>query len=329
MSGGQFQAGAALREDIKGMVEELKFEELGLMADKIAVEAPVMETAAAFPVLPREATGKVPDTRRKSDGSFARGEWEMGVDSYFTREYGFEEPIDLTSKLENDKWFDEEVIAGKLAVQALKLGREARVANAVMNETTFAGSPNFTSLTHEWDDAVNATPWADIDGVATKLKGKSGIQKKYQSLILTWDNIDNIIRCTEIKNHVQYVSVLVTLTPEQKAQWLATYFGVKEIVPVQSVYDAAARGVAFSYANTWSNEYGMLCVLDKSPSIKARTVAVQPVWSKYASDYIIESYMMDVNRKEIVRARENRDIKIRTDYGVLITNMKTSVSQGV
>lgn len=329
MSGSQLASGTTFREDLKGMMEELSFDELGLVADKVAVEVPVQDVSAYFPVLPREAVGKVPDTRRKADGAFQRGQWEYGSDTYISKEYGFEEPIDITKRLENLKWFDEEVEASKLAVQGLMLGRESRVASALFNSTTFTGSANTTAITNEWDDAANATPWADIDGVAVKLRSKSGIQKKYQTLILTWDNIDQIIRSDEITGHAKYVSVLPVLPEEQKIQWLASYFGVKTILPVTSVYDAAAQGVDFSYAHSWSNEYGMICVLDSTPSIKARTVICQPVFTPYARDYNIETYDESEVKKEIVRASEHRSTKVRTDYGVLISNMKTTVSQGV
>ena len=329
MSGGQAATGVAFRDDLKGMTEELSFDELGLMGDKVATPVPVTDVSAYFPTLPREAVGKVPDTRRQSDGSFQRGQWEYGQDTYISQEYGFEEPIDITKRLENLKWFDEETQAAQLAVQGLKLGRVNRIASALFNTTTFTGLTGYKAITEEWDDATSAVPWADIDGVSATLRKKCGIQKKFQSLILTWDNIDQIIRCDEITGHAKYVEIVPMLPMEQKIQWLASYFGVKEIVPVMSVYDAAAQGVDFSYAHSWSNEYGMICVLDKTPNLKSRTVICQPVFTPYAKDYLIESYEEPKVKKQIIRAAEHRSVKTRADFGVLIGNMKTTVSQGV
>jgi len=328
MSGGQAASNVTLRTDLMGMTEELSFDALGLVADQIAVPAYEQEKAGAFPVLPREAVGKVPNTARKSDGSFARGEWEWSQDSYVSREYGFEEPVDLTQALENSKWFDEEVQASKLAVQGMKLGRESRVASALMNTTTFTGATNLKTLSNEWDKAA-ATPWADIDAVSVILRKKCGMGKKFQSLLLASDNIDTIIRCTEVIDHAKYVSILPTLPMEQKIQWLASYLGVKEIISVQAIYDGANLGVDFDYSHFWSNEFGMLCIRDNSTnSLKARTVAIQPVFSRYAKDYIIESYDEPANKRRVIRAAEHRSVKIRTDYGVLIENMKTTVSAG-
>ena len=103
--GGQPQAGVTLRNDLRELVEEISFDELNLQAEKILPSLGVVERAGSYPVLPREAKMKIPDTSRSPNGTYSRGQWEWGTASYTTEEYGHEEAVDLTQALENKKLF--------------------------------------------------------------------------------------------------------------------------------------------------------------------------------------------------------------------------------
>jgi hypothetical protein len=171
MAGAQKGTSVTLRNDLIDMVEEIQFEDLNLTAERIAPTVPVTEKAAEYPVLPREAKMKLYETRRHNDGSYTRGQYDWSSDTYICYEYGFEEPVDNVSKLENAKYLDEEAQAAARAYEALHLGRESRVASALLNTTTFTGATNTGTITNEWDDAANATPRADITAALLVLRG--------------------------------------------------------------------------------------------------------------------------------------------------------------
>jgi hypothetical protein len=336
MAGGQRASTVTLRQDLTDLVEEITFEDLNLNAERVAPSVSVDKDSGRYPVLPREAIMKVPDTRRQSDGAYARGQWEWEDDSYITYEYGFEEPIDNVDKLRDKDFIDHEEQSAKRAYEGLHLGRESRVASALYNTTTWTGASNTTALTNEWDDNANATPWADIDAVCIILRGKCGFNKKTFSLILSDDLVDYFFRTNEVKavlsltpqgaSYSSYTG-MVTAPRATKLTWMAEYFGIKEVIEVTSIYDTTKLAQTATIGKFWSNEYaflGKLC--PPGSNVKTQGAIKQLVWSQYSSNYIMESYEEPKYNRNIVRCREYRGIKTNTDYGHLISNMKTTVS---
>jgi len=328
--GSQSNSAVTLRQDLTELMEEITFDELGLQADVIAPGVGVSEIAASFPVLPREVRMKVPDTARHSDGSYASGQWEWNQDAYICYEFGFQEPVDNVSNMVHSKFIDQEEISTQLAYEGLLLGRESRVASALFNTTTFTGATNTVAITHEWDDATNAVPLANIDAAYAILRAKCGLARSRMSLILSDDLIDYFFKTTEVVGLSKYTIIAQTMGKAAKLQWMADYLGIKEVIETSALYDTAALSSAASIGKFWSNEYAMLCLLDKSStSLKTRGVIRQVVYSPYSSNYVLESYEKPDFNQTIIRAREYRGIKVMTDYGVLLTNMKTAVSGGV
>lgn len=329
MAGGQRATSVTLRRDLTELVEEIQFSELNLTAEAIAPSVGVAAEAGRYPVLPREARMKVPDTRRHSDGSYEQGQWEWEDDSYLTYEYGFEEPIDNVDALRDAEFINHEEVAASLAYEGLMLGREARVATALLNTTTFTGTANLTTLSNEWDDSANVTAWADIDGVYQKIRGKCGLAKKQLTLILTDDLVDYFFLTTEVKNVSQYTSYagLLTAPRAAKLQWMADYLGIGKVIETSAIFDVSKLATATSIGKFWSNEYmflGKLC--PSGTRLTTQGVIKQLVWSKYSSNYVVEDYDVPEKNRRVIRCREYRGIKVNTEYGVLIENAKTTVS---
>jgi hypothetical protein len=327
---GQANSGVVLRQDLMDLAEEFDFSQFQFNADKILPGIQMPAVSGYWPVLPREARMKIYDTSVSPDGSFQRGQWEFTSDGYLTKEYGFEEKISLTSQLIWENFIDLEKTSTELCMQNLLMAREQRVSNAVFNTTTFSSSADKLTITNEWDDAGNATPYADVAAMGEKLRAKSGISKRAASLILTGDNIDYCLRTTEVKQSVQYTESVVTMPRDRQFQFLAQYFGVKEIIEVSNIFDASGVGKTFTAGSLWSNEFGMLAYLSpNTQSTKTLGLGRQPIFSRFSNDYLVETYAEDKTRCSIVRAIEYRGEKVNTDYGVLAENMKTTVSNGI
>ena len=328
MPGGQPNSAVTLRRDLVEMAEEIDHSELNLVADKIAPGTSVARVAGQYPVLPRETRMKVPETRRHEDGSYSRGSWDWNQDTYFCLEYGFEEPVGKVSQMEHEEFVNQEEVATELSHESLLLGRESRVASAIMNTTTFTGATNVVTITEEWDDATNAVPWSDVNSAFLILRAKCGLGKKMMSLIITDDNLDLVMRSDDVTANSKYTTDVLTLNTDRKAQWLADYLGIKEVITTSAIYDTTKLASAATIGKFWSNEYGMLCIRDTGGSLRTRGVAKQVVWTQYSNDYLMETYEEPAQNRWIVRAREHRGIKINTDYGVLLANMKTTVGAG-
>lgn len=342
---GNFKPGESIpRQDLYDMTEELTFDELGLVGEKIAPPLYVNEKASTYPTLPKEAIGKVPDIDRAPDGSFNEEEWDYESKSYTTSEKGFVSPIDETNAIENAHFIDEEQFAATSSKSKLYLGLESKLATALYNETTFAGSaisnPSsalFTAATDslvtvkdEMDDKQNCKP-RDVFDVAYKaiMRKKCPIAKKFFSLVLSDDLIDHMIESDDIVNHTIYTSPLIDKPMEAKLAFLANALGFKEIVPVSSMFDASGYGVDANFAKYWSNEYALMALLSNGGqnNFKERAVARQPIWSRYAGRkaYKTDQWKEPRTAKMYIRQRAYRGIVVQPEYGILFKNMKTTV----
>lgn len=331
MSGGQAKSGLNIRRDLMDMVEEISFPELSLAADKIFPAIDVIDVSANYPVLPRGVIMKVPDTSRAPGGTYSRGQWEYGDGTYSCKEFGFEEPIDLVRAIEQRKFINEEEMATELAVNGLLLGREARVASAVLDTGVFAGAKDHVNISVPWDTAATATPWANIDTAYKLCRSKNIVfPKSAYSLAMSEDNIERVIRTAEVTNSVMYTTPIATMAKAAQMEFLRNYFGVKEIIPVMAMYDASGYGSEATKAETparfWSNDLGLLFIRSSGRNnFKERCFGRQINYKPYSNNYTVDDYDVKERKQKIIRACEYRGMIINLDYGCLLTNLQGTV----
>jgi len=317
--------GTTLRNDLKELMKETPMGNVDFMADKILTPISVKEQTGYIPRLSTSAGMKLLDLKRAPRGSFQRGVWTWNSSLYATYEYGYEEPVDNVEKLKNSDIFNEEVVAGQIAAHQLKLAREKRVVDAVHNTTSFTGANNTLAITHEWDDATNADPFADVNTGAAKIKIKAGIPKSKLHLQLNENILRNVMRCDRVRNDIKYTKSIDELNEPQQAKLLATFLGIAEVHVATAFYDTTALGVDDAvFGDFWSDEYMMLYL--PAPAVnswKVPGLGRQPVWSKYANDYRVESYDEEQSDSRIIRVREYRSEFINTKFGFLFSNATT------
>ena len=328
--GGQPQSGISLRRDLMDLVEELSFPELNLIADIMFPAIHVSSPASQYPVLPRSVIMKIPDTSRAPGGTYSRGQWEWGAGVYTTTEFGHEEPVDLVSKIIHKDFIDEEEVSARLAVQGLLLGREARVASAVLDTAVFSLDKDHYDITNEWDGSATCTPWADINNAYLKCRSKCLLPKIMFELALSDDNVEFVIRSKEVKESVQYTDPVVTYSVDKKRSFLANYFGVKAVRAVTAMYDSNGFGESATRtavaAKFWSNEHALLYLPSTgAQTFKERCIGRQISFDPYAVNYTIDDYFEPQKKLKIIRACEYRGMIINLDYGCLINNMKGTV----
>lgn len=318
--------GTVLRNDLMEAHEELKFEDLNLQADKILPPMSVSLKTDVYPVIPREAVAKVPDTKRAPDGSFSRGQWNWGTATYDCEMFGHEEEFDIVHGKENQRWVAEEEVTSALSIHGLLLGREARVASAVLNTNTWTGTNNLHTITNEWDDATTCTPAEDIAAAFLKLRKKNALSKKLYSLIMTDDMLDFCCNSAAVRAAVVYTTPVQIMAPEAKKALATSYLGVKEIILTSALFDTAGLNKDADFAKFWSNEYMLLAKLSSGgASFKEGCLGRQPVFNVFPTTYGIDQYEEPKTMKRIFRAFEYRGIILNTDYGILIDNCKDKV----
>lgn len=314
-----------LRYDLKELVNESPMETIEFLGDSILPGIGVNETSAQMPVLPTGAGMKLLNLKRTPRGTFKRGQWVWGDSAYYTYEFGYEEPVDNVEKLKNEDIFDEEVISAQIAVSQMKIVREKRIVDAVHNTTVFTGSTNTLAITNEWDDATNATPFADITAAHAQLFAKCGRPRSQMHLQINETILRNVMRCDEVRADAKYVKNFDVLDVNAQAIYLAQYLGIKKVHVGTSFYDSKQIGIENAeFSTLWSNEYA-LCFYPSPelPSWKVPGLGRQPIWKKFSKDYRLESYDEEQTDARIIRVREYRGTYIDTKYGFLLTNMTT------
>lgn len=317
--------GATLRNDLKELIQESPMGTVEFAGSKVLPEIVVNEKSGNIPVLSTSAGMKQLDLKRAPRSSFQRAAWVWSDDSFNSFEYGYEEPIDNVEALENADIFNEEVVSADIARNQLFLAREKRIADAVYNSTTFAAAADKYTLTNEWDDATNAAPFADISAAFDKLFAKIGRPRSACHLLINDIIFRNVIRSDEVRADVKYTTAIDKLSAEQKAQFLAEFLAIAKVDIVTSFADTTKLGVEDAvFGRLWSNEYSMLYI--PAPAVnswKVPGLGRQPVYSKFSSDYIIESYDEKQTDSRIIRAREYRGEYVNKTFGVLMDNMTT------
>lgn len=315
--------GAKLREDLKMLVTESPMDFVDYKADIILPPLAVKQNAASIGVLPTSAGMKKLDNAKANRGSFKRTEYIWGKDSYTTSHKGYEVAIDNTEAMENSDIFDEETTVARNLYSEMRITREARVASAVMNTTTFTGSTNVQAAAAVYSNASAATPFVDFDNAYVKIKAKAGIPKKALSGILAEAAFRKLVRTNEVLTNIKYTTAPELMSMEQQIQMIANYLGLKNIIVTDGVYDNTAELVKDAvFADIWNPQLAMLALISPAaPTWDAPGLGRQPRWSKFAKDFRVESYGEVQTDSRVVRVREYSGEKINTKFACLITGV--------
>lgn len=291
----------------------------GFIADQVL---PVFETSqknSDFPVIPREALLKIPETRRAPKGGYNRADWAFNKDTFNCEEDGWEEVIDDSEAALYSRFFDMEAVATRRATNVLLRAREQRVANAVFNATTWTP----VTVTHEWDDAANAVPLDNVNAGKKVIRNATGLLPN--TLIISYSTFLDLGRCNQVVERVKYVFPGIT-RGEIGTEQLAQFFGVSQVLVGSAIKDATAKGKSMVTANDlWNKEYAMLCVIDASNDLLAPSLGRTFLWSEDSPGMLnTDMYRDETKRADVVRVRHNTTEKIiHVACGYLMDNITT------
>jgi hypothetical protein len=318
--------GSVLRNDLKEIIIESAMDSVEFSADKIMPTKKVSEKSGNVPVLPTGTGLKNLDVSRNNNGTFKRGIWVYDTDSYSTRQLGYEEPIDNTEAEELD-FLDDEIVSAKICYSQMRVAREKRTADAILNTSVFTGTANTLVLSNEWDDASNCTPYADVTSMHSKLKAKCGVPRNQMTLIMNENVFRNVIRSDEVRSDLKYTTPIDRMGEGEKKSVLTQFLGIKDVIVVTSFYDSSKLGIKnATFTDMFSDEYMQACYL--APSIESWKVpglARRPIYTKVrgGGDFWVETYFEKNKDATIVRVREYSGEYVNLRYGVLVSNVTT------
>lgn len=302
---------ATLRPDLASSFEafDLEAEKEGYIARKVLPTIDVASQAGNFGKIPLEQLLQQRDTKRAPGSGYSRGNFTFDDSTYSCEEHGAEEPIDDREAKMYAEYFDAETVASRRAYNSVLRNAEKRVADAILNTTTWTGA----ALTTD----VSGTPWATIASAVPLTNVEAAVQKVYDGSGL-WPNALVINRKVfrNLRNTQQVIDRIAssgagdrTLATDVTVQMLAQAFDLDYIIVAGGSLNNAKEGQAASVSQIWSSTYAMVCKVAVGSDFREPCIGRTFHWGAdgSAADGTVESYRDEVVRANVIRVRHDVD----------------------
>ena len=313
--------GTISREDLGDLVSEYALAEsrrVGFVGLELYKPYYVDDKASHYSIIPVEEYLKPRETRRAPAGAFSRGSTKFEQGSYACDEFGWEEPVDFSEKMDYEKHFNQEVEAGEICVDTILRDLETDIVSTITGGS--AHSANAVSV--KWSTAATATPKSDVNTGIKTIMQNCGVMP--DTFACSWQTFQNLMATDEVQERVKVTQAIDLAGFEAQKQLMANYLGVGRVVVANAVNNGAAEGLAYSASDLWGDAYGFLAVTNDR-NLKARPQAGRTfIWNKLGGNniYLADSYTEDQTKSEIIRVHNARTIKtIQATTGYLLSNL--------
>jgi len=298
----------------------------GFIATRVCPVMEVLEAAGNYGIIPVEQLLLSPDTKRSPRSGYKRGTFTFKPDTYTTQEYGWEEPVDEAETNLYGNYFNVELMSALRAYRIIAQGLEIDVAAAYFNTTTFTGALTGAASAH-WSDRVNAKPRDDIEVACQAVFANCGMWPNVA--IMSRSAFRYARRTDDITGLIKY-SGLSDPRPEKiTAQALAEALDIERIEVAGQAQNTADEGQAASLSSIWDKTMCFVGRIADPDSEDMREPSVTRLfhWSGDGSSMqeggTVESYPDPKVRAEVVRARQQRQVKLLySTSGYLITGVQ-------
>ena len=315
--------GLNIRLDIKKVVDQSPTVDT-TMEDYLLPAIPVSQVGGKIQLTTAHAGSEVTDNRRSKEGSFVKGSFRYTDDTFFTEISGNEAELDNVQTLEikNAYNFDEEVFAGKLAVNWMKTARKVKVKEAIFDNTDWAGEGHRIVPSTKWD----ANPLAaleDVRKVKDLFKERHGVLGANLHLGITEEDFDAFIMSLVEQDTLKYNESILTKSYDEQRNIVRQFLKIKQVAILDGMVSTAKD--FFEEQADFTSVYDPGKCLFFLPSAGGTSWASpglgrQPIYTPYSSSYRVDTYDKKSTMKRIVRATEYRGVKVNPAYGVLIEN---------
>jgi hypothetical protein len=211
------------------------------------------------------------------------------------------------------------------AFSAVLRNAEKRVADAVFNATTWNGASLTTSITHEWDDAVNAVPITDVEAAVQKIYDGSGLWAN--ALVINKKVFRNLRNSEQIIERINSAGAgNPTKAADVTVEMLKAVFDLEHILVAGASRNSAKEGQSATPAQIWSDEYAMVCRISRSNDMRDPCIGRTFHWSADGSSIggTIETYRDETVRGDVVRVRHQvGETILYPEAGHLLSNVTT------
>ena len=242
-------------------------------------------------------------------------------DTYATKEYGFELPLDYVDRQDTARFFDAALITAKQAKRVPLLEHEIRVAAATFSTSNYGAATN-SGTAYTLANIATFDIGLDVDGAKTRLLA-NGESDADLSVVMSNDVFIRARASTKLQNRLRGIGVASDTILNIDEQAVAEALGVKEVIVGKNAYDSALEGVAFSSSNIWGNTYcwvgrlgtsgqGELSMLDGGAQYTLN-------WSAYGTAMNVFEYEEPQTNSTVIRAAHHVSEKVvNANAGTLI-----------
>ncbi len=297
---------------------------------KVMPAVGVARASSSFLRLNVEAVlGKIEDTKRAPGAAYRRGDYEWATDNYSTDEHGVEEMLDKRTLEMYGSEIRLERLRSLRAVARVLRAFENDVATAVFNTTTWTGSALTTAIGGglDWSTPAAGLPITDIDAAVEKVKTSSGMRPN--TLIITDFALRKLKRTAQVQDLLKYSG---RDDPKDLTPGLADLLDLERIIVADGFKNTADDGQSVVFAGIWDSTMAMVAHIntgddleDPDPTI-GRTIMFNesnaniPGGDDGAISVIVEEYEEPQTRSTVLRARNDRQVKIlHPEAGHLLT----------
>jgi hypothetical protein len=319
------EALSTLRPDLGGSFQDFdtEMDRLGFIAGRVLPVLEVQRASGTFGRIPLAQLLKNSDVKRTSRSGYPRGDWEFEEETFATKEFGFEEPVDARDENLYKDFFDAEMISAELARDTVLREAEKRVAAMIFNTTTWTGASLTTAVGTVWTTAATAVPITDVEGAVKKVYDLTGL---WPNALIVNRRVFRLLR-----NVQQVIDRIAssgagnrTLARDITVDMLREVFDLDYILVAGASKNTANEGQAATPGQVWSGANAMVCRIATTRNIKEPCVGRTFHWAEDGSQLggAMETYDDPKIRGEVVRCRhEVQEKVIEKNFGHLLTNI--------
>jgi len=316
------------RPDLRGQVY-MEWGKSGIMemfvAGDVLPRVDVDEPAAVYRMIDREQFLEDVDTLRQGDGGYTRSEWSDDELNYSTRERGHEVKIDHNARAATRRYYDSELVATKLALLKVRRDHEKRVADLVMNATTFSGHTAAINGV-KWETVATADPVNDIAIGKRAVEAACGFPANALVIPhLTWEWM---INCDGVLDRIGSASSVDPKVLTRRS--MSTLLDLPKIIIPRGKKNASdtpkGEGITSTFASVWDTDKVLVAYIPDQVTLEEPCLGM--TWNYEgdggAWDFTVEKYYSEEKRGDVIRARRQVKPEVRdAAFGYLLTTVLT------
>lgn len=193
--------------------------------------------------------------QRAPRAAYAQDESSFIEDSYETKEFGLEGPVDDNEARAYRSYFEFETFVTQRINNQLMTETEVRTAAAVFDTTTFTTGAGLATnvagtASEQWHNSTTATPIKHVKAAKLAMFAKSGIMP--DAIVMNRHAWIHLITTDEIK---ELIKASGAGEPDRQGlitrQQVAQCFDLRTVIVAGGTYDSANPNAAFSPAEIW------------------------------------------------------------------------------